>query len=315
MKLLKKVFIHTLILALLLCVPARAAASFTDVPASASYADAVNWCVDQGLMNGVGGNRFNPNGVLTRATLATVLYRAKGSPSVSGAPSFNDVQTGQWYTDGIRWAAQAGVISGYGGGRFGTNDPVTRVQLDIIMKRYQGQNPAWPGDPTQQNATRGEVATALYNALASQTTAPSTSASRQTSGKTLAVRFGDSDSFTLNLYSNQTAEDIYRHVGTTDWNLPIYDFDNYDGWEVFQYYDVSRRYDITDLGEQITAEKGGEVYYSHPNRIILFYGDAQISSEYTPVGYITFNQTLVDAVRNNPTLPGWGNKMVHISRN
>ncbi len=311
MKQVKKVFVLTLALSLLLCVPAKAASSFTDVPSSASYAEAVNWCVDQGLMNGVGNNRFDPNGVLTRATLATVLYRAKGSPSVTGAPSFNDVQTGQWYTNGIHWAAKEGLISGYGGGRFGTNDPVTRVQLEIIMKRYQGENPSWPCDTTRQSATRSEVAAALYTALASQTS----SASRQTSGKTLNVRFGDSQSFTLNLYDNQTAEDIYRHVGTADWDLPIYHFDDYEGWEVFQYYDVSRRYDITDLGEQITSEKGGEVYYSHPNRIILFYGDAQISSEYTPVGYITFDQALVDAVKDNPVVPGWGNKMVNISRN
>ncbi len=313
MKQLKKILILTLALSLLLCVPVQAASGFTDVSASASYADAVDWCVEQGLMNGVGGNRFDPSGVLTRATFATVLYRAKGSPAVSGAPTFNDVRAGQWYTNGIRWAAKEGLITGYGRRRFGPNDPVTRVQLTVIMKRYQGENPIWPGDPTRKSATRAEVATALYNALASQT--PATGASRQTSGKTLNVRFGDSESFTLNLYANQTAEDIYRHVGTADWDLPIYHYDDYEGWELFQYYDVNRRYEITDLGEQITSEKGGEVYYSHPNRIILFYGDAQISSEYTPVGYITFNQTLVDAVKNNPVVPGWSNKMVKISRN
>lgn len=316
MKQLKCSLILILALSLFLCVSVQAAdANFTDVPSTASYAAAVNWCVSQGFMNGVGNNRFEPSGVLTRATLATVLYRAEGSPSVTNASGFSDVRAGQWYTNGILWAAKEGYITGYGGGRFGTNDPVTRVQLDIIIRRYQGENPSWPGDPTKRNATRSEVATALYNALADQTSAPATSASRQTSGKTLNVRFGDSQTFTLNLYSNQTAEDIYRHVGTSDWNLPIYNFDNYEGWEVFQYYDVSSRYDITDLGEPVTTEKGGEVYYSHPNRIILFYGDAQISSEYTPVGYITFNQTLVDAVKNNPVLPGWGNKIVNISRN
>ena len=302
----------SLILALSLhpIVPVQAAGGgFTDIPSTSACADAVNWCVSQGLMNGVGNNRFEPDGVLTRATLATVLYRAEGSPSVTDSRNFSDVRAGQWYTNGILWAAKEGYITGYGGGRFGTNDPVTRVQLDIIVRRYQGENPSWPGDPTKRNAARSEVAEALYHALASQTPAPETHASRQTSGKTLNVRFGDSQTFTLNLYSNQTAEDIYRHVGTSDWNLPIYNFDNYEGWEVFQYYDVSTRYDITDLGETITSEKGGEVYYSHPNRIILFYGDAQITSEYTPVGYISFNQTLVDAVKDNPVLPGWGNSV------
>jgi len=307
MKTLKRFLVF--LLAALMCVPAYAVNSnFTDVPASASYAEAVKWCVEQGLMNGTGGRRFNPNGVLTRATLATVLYRAKGSPSVSRAPRFNDVKSGQWYTNGVGWAAKEELLQGYGNGLFGTDDPVTRVQLDIIIRRYKGENPSWSGDSNPRNATRAEVATALYGALRTEG-----GACRELSGKQLSVRFGDSDSFTLHLYDNQTANDIARHVGTSNWDLPIYHYDDYDGWESFQYYDVNRRYDITDLSETITSEKGGEVYYSHPNRIILFYQDAEITSEYTPVGYITFNQDLVDAVENNPVLPGWGNKMVHIS--
>ena len=103
-------------------------------------------------------------------------------------------------------------------------------------------------------------------------------------------------------------------MGTSAWNLPIYHFDDYDNWEKFQYYDVNRRYKITDLHESITSEKGGEVYYSHPNRIILFYQDAEIPAEYTPVGYIPFSQDLVDAVEDNPVVEGWGNKMVRISK-
>ncbi len=311
MKSLKKLVL--LVLALALCIPAVHAAntsSFTDVSSSASYSDAVKWCAEQGLMGGMGNNRFDPNGTLTRATLATVLYRAKGSPSVSGSPTFNDVKPGQWYTNGVRWAAREGILQGYGSRTFGTNDPVTRVQLDIIIRRFQGENPTWPGDPKPRNATRAEVATALYNALAGQK-----DTSRELSGKQLNVRFGDSDSFTLYLYDNATADDIARHVGTADWDLPIYHYDDYDNWEKFQYYDVNRRYDITDLHESITSEKGGEVYYSHPNRIILFYQDAEIPAEYTPVGYITFSQDLVDAVEDNPVVPGWGNKMVHISAN
>ena len=299
-----------LVLALVLCIPtAYAASSFTDVSSSASYSAAVEWCVAQGLMSGVGDGKFNPNGTLTRAMLATVLYRAKGSPPVSGAPTFSDVKSGQWYTSGTRWAAKEGVLQGYGNNIFGINDPVTKVQLDIIIRRFQGENPAWPGDSHPRNATRAEVATALYDALANN----QTSASRTLSGKELSVRFGSSDSFTLYLYDNQTAEDIARHVGTADWNLPIYHYDDYDNWEKFQYYDVNRRYDITDLHESITSEKGGEVYYSHPNRIILFYHDAEIPAEYTPVGYITYTDDLVSAVENNPVVPGWSNKMVSIS--
>lgn len=307
MKTLKRLAI--LVLALILCIPTTHAASrFTDVPSSASYSTAVEWCAAQKLMNGVGDGRFDPNGTLERSMLATVLYRAKGEPSVSGAPTFNDVKSGQWYTNGIRWASKEGILQGYGNRTFGPSDPVTRVQLDIIMRRFQGENPTWPGDPNPRNATRAEVATALYNALANKGTA-----SRALSGKQLNVRFGDSKTFTLNLYDNQTANDIARHVGTAAWNLPIYNYNNYNNWEKFQYYDVNRRYDITDLHETITSEKGGEVYYSHPNRIILFYHDAEIPAEYTPVGYISYTNDFVSAVENNPVVPGWGNKMVNIS--
>ena len=108
--------------------------------------------------------------------------------------------------------------------------------------------------------------------------------------------------------SNKIAE----YVGTASWQLPIYHFDDYDGWESFQYYDIPSRYDIPDGSESVTSEKAGTVYYSHPNRIILFYQDAEISTEYTPVGYIDFSQDLVDAVENNPVVQGWGNKLVFI---
>lgn len=132
------------------------------------------------------------------------------------------------------------------------------------------------------------------------------------SGTTLTLRFGGGESFTINMYDNDTANKIAEYVGTASWNLPIYHFDDYDGWESFQYYDIPSRYDIPDGSESVTSEKTGAVYYSHPNRIILFYQDAEISTEYTPVGYIDFSQDLVDAVENNPVVQGWGNKLVFI---
>ena len=140
-----------------------------------------------------------------------------------------------------------------------------------------------------------------------------TSASNMTlSGTTLTMRFGGGESFTINMYDNDTANKIAEYVGTASWQLPIYHFDDSDGWESFQYYDIPSRYDIPDGSESVTSEKAGMVYYSHPNRIILFYQDANISTQYTPVGYVEFSQALVDAVENNPVVPGWGNKLVFI---
>ena len=132
------------------------------------------------------------------------------------------------------------------------------------------------------------------------------------SGANLTLRFGGGESFTIHLYDNPTADKIAEYVGTAAWQLPIYHYDDYDGWESFQYYDIPSRYDIPDGSQAVTSEKAGMVYYSHPNRIILFYQNANISTQYTPVGYVDFSQALVDAVENNPVVEGWRNKLVFI---
>ncbi len=142
---------------------------FTDVPVGADYAEAMAWCVENNLMNGIGGNRFDPAGTLDRRTLATVLYRYAGEPAVTVENRFSDVQDGQWYTDAVLWADQQGLLTGYGGGVFGAADPVTRVQMDVIFGRYQGENPVWPGDPARTPATRAEVAVSLMENLNGQT--------------------------------------------------------------------------------------------------------------------------------------------------
>lgn len=132
------------------------------------------------------------------------------------------------------------------------------------------------------------------------------------SGPNLTLRFGGGEEFTIHMYDNDTANKISEYVGTASWQLPIYHFDDYDGWESFQYYDIPSRYDIPDGSQSVTSEQAGAVYYSHPNRIILFYQDADVSSEYTPVGYVDSSQDLVDAVENNPVVEGWGNKLIFI---
>lgn len=130
----------------------------------------------------------------------------------------------------------------------------------------------------------------------------------------LTVRFGyDGEPFVMHLYDNETAAAIARHVGTADWQLPIYNYEGYENWEVMQYYDIPSRYEIPSDPEIITEEAAGTVYYSEPNRIILFYGDAKVYGEYTPVGYFDNTSEFRSAVENNPVLEGWGNKIVQIS--
>lgn len=111
---------------------------FNDVPADAWYAEAVNYCQRHGIMNGTAPTAFAPEDSLTRAMLAEVLYRMSGSPAAADAPTFTDAAAGAWYSNAVSWAAESNVISGYGSGTFGVNDPTTREQAVTILWRYAG---------------------------------------------------------------------------------------------------------------------------------------------------------------------------------
>ena len=131
----------------------------------------------------------------------------------------------------------------------------------------------------------------------------------------LEVRFGDDGApFMMRLSDNETAKAIARYVGTSDWRLPIYERDDDADYDVMQYYDVSSRYDIPSNPETVTSEKAGDVYYSDPNRIVLFYHDAEITGEYTKIGTFDPTEEFVTAVEDNPVLEGWGNKIVQIAK-
>ncbi|MBR6259450.1 MAG: S-layer homology domain-containing protein, partial [Oscillospiraceae bacterium] len=112
---------------------------FKDVSSGDWYYDGVYYCYDNGYFKGVSDDTFAPGGTMTRAMFATVLYRMAGEPAVKGENPFKDVEVGQWYSDAVVWAAGEKIIEGYGGGVFGTNDPVTREQMVTIFWRYNGR--------------------------------------------------------------------------------------------------------------------------------------------------------------------------------
>lgn len=118
---------------------AQSASTFSDVPAGAWYAEAINYCQQHGIMSGTTATTFAPEATLTRAMLATALHRMSGTPAVSDAPVFSDAVAGSWYSDALSWAAKNGIISGYGDGTFGVNDPTTREQAVTILWRYAGE--------------------------------------------------------------------------------------------------------------------------------------------------------------------------------
>lgn len=136
---------------------------FADVAANAWYADAVEYVRDNGLMSGTSTTTFSPDGTMTRAMLATTLYREAGSPAVTGADAFSDTQAGAWYEDAVLWASQEGVVSGYGNGLFGTNDPVSREQIATILWRYAGSPNASAGQDFADEAAISSYASAAVD--------------------------------------------------------------------------------------------------------------------------------------------------------
>lgn len=109
---------------------------FIDVPAGAWYEDGVRYVYENGLMAGTSATTFGPDVTTTRGMIATILWRLAGSPQVDYAMAFDDVAANAWYTEAIRWAASEGIVSGYGDGKFGPDDIITREQMAAMLYRY-----------------------------------------------------------------------------------------------------------------------------------------------------------------------------------
>ena len=121
---------------------------FRDVKQGAWYCEAVTYVAEHGLMAGAGGGMFEPNTPLSRAMIVQILYNLEGKPAVTSKNAFTDVKAGKWYTDAVLWAAEQKIVSGYGNGKFGPNDSVTRQQVVTILHRYtqsKGKNAASGG--------------------------------------------------------------------------------------------------------------------------------------------------------------------------
>ena len=112
------------------------AAAFTDVTQNDWFYDDVQFVVENGLFNGTSTTTFSPNAAMNRAMLVTVLYRLEGEPKVTGSSVFDDVAANQWYTDAVIWATGHAIVNGYGNGKFGPTDSITREQMAAILYRY-----------------------------------------------------------------------------------------------------------------------------------------------------------------------------------
>lgn len=108
---------------------------FADVKAGSYYETAVLWAVEQGITKGTSDTMFSPDATCTRAQIVTFLWRANGSPAVSGSSAFTDVASDAYYAAAVTWAEKNGVTGGIGGGLFGSDNNCTRAQIVTFLYR------------------------------------------------------------------------------------------------------------------------------------------------------------------------------------
>lgn len=117
--------------------------TFTDVPASAYYYDAVYWAVENGVTNGTSNTTFSPDASCTRAQMVTFLWRAAGSPEPESTVNpFTDVSASAYYYDAVLWAVEQGITNGTSATTFGPDATVTRGQTVTFLWRYDGSTAA-----------------------------------------------------------------------------------------------------------------------------------------------------------------------------
>lgn len=114
-----------------------AQSAYQDVGSGAWYEDAVRYVSENGLFSGTGGNRFSPNGTMSRAMYVTVIGRMVGVDikQYAGATAFSDVPADAYYAPYVAWAAKLGITSGSGNGLFDPDGVVTREQMAVFTVR------------------------------------------------------------------------------------------------------------------------------------------------------------------------------------
>ncbi|MBQ3900613.1 MAG: S-layer homology domain-containing protein, partial [Clostridia bacterium] len=121
-------------------VPA-AAGAFTDVKETRWSYGAIVYALDKGYMDGTAPGIFSPAAPLTRAMVATVLWRRENAPAPAGDSGFSDVPAGKWYSKAVAWAKENGIVNGVTETEFKPNDNITREQLATMLFRFSDRAP------------------------------------------------------------------------------------------------------------------------------------------------------------------------------
>ena len=109
--------------------------SFVDVHTNDWFADAVQYMLNNGMMNGVTDTTFAPGNTTTRGMIVTILYRLEGEPDTA-ASSFTDVASNMYYADAVAWAQANSIVTGITETTFAPDQAITREQMAAILYRY-----------------------------------------------------------------------------------------------------------------------------------------------------------------------------------
>ena len=113
---------------------------FSDLDPNAYYYKAVLWANENGVTRGTSADIFSPDMTVTRGQTVTFLHRAAGSPEGNGNSSFSDVNKNDYYNSAALWAAQNGITTGTGDGRFSPGADCTRAQIVTLLFRANERN-------------------------------------------------------------------------------------------------------------------------------------------------------------------------------
>lgn len=120
------------------CIPtvnAEDTVAYSDVSVDSWYFQAVTFCTELGLMNGIGQGQFAPAGTVNRAMFVTILHRLAGSPDAIPS-NFTDVPNGSFYAKAVNWAAEQGIVNGTSETTFSPERSIIRQDMACMLARY-----------------------------------------------------------------------------------------------------------------------------------------------------------------------------------
>lgn len=106
---------------------------FDDIEGVEWAKPAIVYLTEKQILDGVGGTKFNPNGLVTREQLAKMVVGAFAKGAQAGENVFSDVDVNAWYAPFVLKANAAGIAKGLGDGTFGVGKNVTRQDMCVMI--------------------------------------------------------------------------------------------------------------------------------------------------------------------------------------